>query len=136
MTLEFEPNHADVARKNLNRAGLAKKVDIRVGAAVDSLANLSEEGVKPFDLIFIDADKKSNPVYLEWAMKLSRPGTLFVVDNVVREGELTNADSTDPDIVGTREMFARMANEPRLVATAVQTVGAKGYDGFAIAVVR
>ena len=135
VTLEYEPKHGEVARKNLKRAGLAKKVEIRVGAAADSLALLAEEGAKPFDLIFIDADKKNNPVYLDWALKLSRPGTVIIVDNVVREGELVNAESTDPDIVGTREMFARMSNESRLVATAVQTVGSKGYDGFAIAVV-
>lgn len=135
VTLEFEPKHADVARKNLKRAGLAKRVEIRVGPAADSLARLSEEGAKPFDLIFIDADKKNNPVYLEWALKLAKRGTLIVIDNVVRDGELVNAESTDSDIVGTRDMFARMANEPRLVGTAVQTVGSKGYDGFAIAVV-
>ena len=135
VTLEYEPKHAEVARKNLKRAGLAKKVDIRVGPAADSLARLAEEGVKPFDLIFIDADKKSNPVYLDWALKLAKRGALIVVDNVVREGELVNTDSTDPDIVGTRAMFTRMSNESRLVATAVQTVGSKGYDGFAIAIV-
>ena len=135
VTLEYEPKHAEVARKNLKRAGLAKKVEIRVGAAADSLARLAEEGVKPFDLIFIDADKKNNALYLDWALKLSRRGTLIVVDNVVREGALANAESTDPDIVGTRAMFERMANEPRLVTTALQTVGSKGYDGFAIAVV-
>lgn len=135
VTLEYEPKHAEVARKNLKRAGLTKKVEIRVGAAADSLARLAEEGVKPFDLIFIDADKQNNAVYLDWALKLSRPGTLIVVDNVVREGALADASSTDPAIVGTREMFARMAKEPRLVATALQTVGSKGYDGFAIGVV-
>jgi predicted O-methyltransferase YrrM len=135
VTLEYEPKHAEVARKNLKRAGVAKKVEIRVGAAADSLARLAEEGVKPFDLIFIDADKKNNPVYLDWALKLAKRGTLIVVDNVVREGELANGESTDPDIVGTREMFARIADEERLVATALQTVGSKGYDGFAIGVV-
>ena len=135
VTLEYEPKHAEVARKNLKRAGLAKKVEIRVGAAADSLARLAEEGVKPFDLIFIDADKQNNAVYVDWALKLSRPGTLIVVDNVVREGALADAASTDPAIIGTRKMFARMAKEPRLVATALQTVGSKGYDGFAIAVV-
>ena len=135
VTLEYEPKHAELAKANLKRAGMAKKVEIRVGAAADSLARLVEEGVKPFDLVFIDADKKNNAVYLDWALKLSRRGTLIVVDNVVREGELANAESTDPDLVGTRAMFERMANESRLVATALQTVGTKGYDGFAMAVV-
>jgi predicted O-methyltransferase YrrM len=135
VTLEFEPKHAEVAKKNLKRAGLAKKVEIRVGAAADSLARLQEEGAKPFDLIFIDADKQNNAVYLDWALKLAKRGTVIVVDNVVREGALADAGSTDPAIVGTRAMFERMANEPRLVATAVQTVGSKGYDGFAIGLV-
>jgi predicted O-methyltransferase YrrM len=135
VTLEFEPKHAEVAKKNLKRAGLAKKVEIRVGAAADSLARLLEEGVKPFDLIFIDADKQNNAVYLDWALNLAKRGTVIVVDNVVREGALADAGSTDPAIVGTRAMFKRMGNEPRLSATAVQTVGSKGYDGFAIAVV-
>ena len=135
VTLEYEPKHAEVARKNLKRAGLAKKVEIRVGAAADSLARLVDEGVKPFDLIFIDADKKNNAVYLDWALRLAKPGTLIVVDNVVRDGKLADAESDDPDIVGTRAMFQRMAGEPRLVATALQTVGTKGYDGFAIAIV-
>ena len=136
VTLEYEPKHAEVARKNLKRAGLAKKVEIRVGAAADSLARLVEEGVKPFDLIFIDADKKNNAIYLDWALKLAKPGTVIVVDNVVRDGKLADAESDDPDIVGTRAMFQRMAGEPRLAATALQTVGTKGYDGFAIALVR
>jgi predicted O-methyltransferase YrrM len=135
VTLEFEPKHAEVARKNLKRAGVAKKVEIRVGAAADSLAQLHEEGVKPFDLVFIDADKQNNAVYLDWALKLAKRGTVIVVDNVVREGALADAGSSDPAIVGTRAMFERMGSEPRLVATAVQTVGSKGYDGFAIAVV-
>jgi len=135
VSLEYQPKHAEVATANLKRAGLATKVEIRVGAAADSLARLVEEGVNPFDLVFIDADKRNNAVYLDWALKLSRPGTLIVVDNVVREGELVNSESSDPDLVGTRQMFERMASEPRLVATALQTVGTKGYDGFAIAVV-
>lgn len=136
VTLEREPKHAGVARANLKHAGVGKKVEIRVGAAADSLAQLHKEGAKPFDLVFIDADKPSNAVYLDWALKLAKPGTLIVIDNVIREGELANATSTDPAVVGTREMIARMAADPRLVATAVQTVGSKGYDGFAIALVR
>lgn len=135
VTLEYEPKHAEVAKSNVKRAGLAKKVEIRVGPAADSLARLVEEGVRPFDLIFIDADKRNNAVYVDWALKLSRPGTLMVVDNVVREGELVDGESTDPDVQGIRTMFERMSSEPRLVATALQTVGTKGYDGFAIAVV-
>jgi predicted O-methyltransferase YrrM len=135
VTLEFESKHAEVAKKNLKRAGLAKKVEIRVGPAADSLARLQKEGVKPFDLIFVDADKQNNAVYLDWALKLAKRGTVIVVDNVVREGALADAGSTDPAIVGTRAMFDRMAKEPGLVATAVQTVGSKGYDGFAIGLV-
>jgi predicted O-methyltransferase YrrM len=135
VTLEVEPKHAEVARANLKRAGLAKKVEIRVAPAAESLAKLQEEGVRPFDLIFIDADKQNNAVYLDWALKLAKPGTVIVTDNVVREGALADTASTDPAIVGTRAMFERMAKEPRLVATAVQTVGSKGYDGFAIALV-
>jgi predicted O-methyltransferase YrrM len=135
ITLEREPKHAEVARANLKRAGLAKKVEIRLGAAVDSLAQMHAEGVKPFDLIFIDADKPNNPVYLDWALKLAKRGTLIVVDNVVRQGALADASSADESVVGTRAMFERMGSEPRLVATAIQTVGSKGYDGFAIGVV-
>jgi len=135
VTLEKEPKHAEVARANLKRAGLSKRVEIRVGAAADSLAQLQAEGVKPFDMIFIDADKPSNPVYMDWALKLAKLGTLIVVDNVVREGALADASSTDAAVVGTRAMFDRMGSEPRFVATAVQTVGSKGYDGFAIGVV-
>jgi len=136
VTLEREPKHAEVARANLKRAGVAKKVEVRVGAAAESLAQMHSEGVKPFDLIFIDADKPSNPVYMDCALKLAKPGTLIIVDNVVREGQLANSTSTDPAVVGTREMIERMSAEPRLVATMVQTVGSKGYDGFAIALVR
>lgn len=136
VTLEREPKHAEVARANLKRAGMAKKVEVRVGAAAESLAELHSQGVKPFDLIFIDADKPNNAVYLDWALKLAKPGTLIFVDNVVREGALADAASGDPAVVGTREMIDRMAREPRLVATAVQTVGSKGHDGFAIALVR
>jgi len=130
VTLEYEPKHAEVARKNLKRAGLAKKVEIRVGAAADSLARLVEEGVKPFDLIFIDADKKNNAIYLDWALRLAKPGTLIIVDNVVRDGKLADAESDDPDIVGTRAIFQRMAGEPRLVATACRRLGPRGTTGL------
>ncbi len=135
VTLEVAPKHAQVARANLDRAGLSEMVEIRLGAAADSLAQLHGEGAEPFDLIFIDADKPNNAVYLEWALKLATRGTLIVTDNVVREGAIADGASTDPAIVGTRAMFARMGAEPRLSATAIQTVGSKGYDGFALAVV-
>src|SRR3984957_334508 len=135
VTLELEPKHAEVARGNLERAREAEKVEIRVGAALDLLIALHEEGAEPFDLIFIDADKKRIPAYLEWSMKLAREGTLIVVDNVVREGELVNAASEDPDVQGVRAMFEMMAAEPRLSATAIQTVGSKKWAGFAMAVV-
>jgi predicted O-methyltransferase YrrM len=134
-SLEFNPRHADVARGNLENAGLLDRVDIRVGRAVDSLPVLESSGAGPFDLIFIDADKPSNPQYLEWALKLSRPGTVIVVDNVVRDGNVVDAASTDPDIQGTRRMTEMMAAEPRLTATALQNVGVKGYDGFVLAIV-
>jgi predicted O-methyltransferase YrrM len=134
-TLEYSPKHADVARSNIARAGLAGIVEIRVGAAADSLAQLHAENAAPFDLIFIDADKPNNPTYLEWALKLSRKGTLIVVDNVIRDGEIVDANSTDPSITGTRTMFEKMSTDPRLTATALQTVGSKGYDGFAFALV-
>ena len=134
VTLEFNPRHAEVARKNLERAGLLDRVEIRLGRAVESLPVLQAAGAGPFDLIFIDADKPSNPQYLEWALKLGRPGTAIVVDNVVRNGKVTEAESTDPDVVGTRRMTELMAAEPRLSATVVQNVGVKGYDGFALAV--
>jgi predicted O-methyltransferase YrrM len=135
VSLEYNPRHADVARKNLENAGMLKRVDLRVGRALDSLPVLASSGVGPFDLIFIDADKRSNPEYLDWAVKLARVGTVIVVDNVVRDGMVADAKSTDPDIRGTRKMTAQMAREPRLSATVVQNVGVKGYDGFAIAVV-
>lgn len=134
ITLEFDPRHAEVARKNLERAGLLDRVEIRLGRAVESLAVLQASGAGPFDLIFIDADKPGNPQYLEWALKLGRPGTTIVVDNVVRDGKVTDAESTDPDVLGTRRMTELMAAEPRLSGTVVQNVGAKGYDGFALAV--
>jgi predicted O-methyltransferase YrrM len=135
VTLEFEPKHAEVARANIERAGFSGVVDVRVGAAADSLARLDQERAAPFDLIFIDADKQNMAVYLEGALKLSRRGTLIIADNVVREGAVVEAASTDPAVAGVRAMFAMMAMEPRLSATAIQTVGSKGYDGFAMAVV-
>jgi predicted O-methyltransferase YrrM len=110
-------------------------VEVRLGPAAGTLAQLHKEGVEPFDLIFIDADKQNIPTYLEWALKLAKPGALIVTDNVVREGAIVDAENADPAVQGVRTMFERMAAEPRLSATAIQTVGSKGYDGFAMAVV-
>jgi len=135
VSLEFNPKHAEVARINLRRAGLLKRVDLRVGPALDNLPVLARSGAGPFDLIFIDADKQNNPHYLRWALKLSRRGTVIVVDNVARHGNVIESRSTKPDIVGTRRCLEILAAEPRLSATALQTVGIKGLDGFAIAVV-
>ncbi|OHX21743.1 O-methyltransferase [Chromobacterium sphagni] len=136
VTLEFEPRHVEVAAANLARAGQADKVDIRQGAALDTLAQLIAEGAAPFDLIFIDADKPNNPHYLELALRLSRPGTVIIGDNVVRKGEVVNAASADPAIQGTRRFIELLGANPRLSATALQTVGSKGYDGFALAIVE
>lgn len=133
VSLEIDPHHAEVARGNVARAGLANLVDIRVGPAVDSLAAMT--GEEPFDFVFIDADKPSNVAYLRAALALSRPGTAIVVDNVVREGGVLDADSDDPRVRGTRALFEAVAAEPRLSATAIQTVGAKKWDGFLLAVV-
>jgi len=135
VTLELEPKHAVVARANLDRAGLRERVEIRLGPATESLAQLQAEGAEPFDLIFIDADKPNNPAYLKWAVKLARRGSLIVVDNVVREGEILDPASADPNVQGTRALFELLSAEPRLASTAIQTVGSKKYDGFAMAVV-
>ncbi len=133
VSLEYESRHAEVARKNLENAGVLDRVEIRVGAALDTLPTLTTD--PPFDLIFIDADKPNNPGYLEWALKLARPGTVIVVDNVIRDGKIVDSNSPDRDVQGTRRMFELMAAEPRLSTTVVQNVGAKGYDGFAMGVV-
>ena len=131
VTLESERRHADVARANIDRAGLAGRVELILGPALDTLPTLSG----PFDLVFIDADKRSNADYLAWALRLSRPGTVVVCDNVVRDGAIADPDAHDPGVEGTRRLFEMLAAEPRLSATAVQTVGAKGWDGLAIAIV-
>lgn len=131
VTLELEAHHARVAQANLETAGLADKVDIRVGTAVDSLAAMTDEA--PFDFVFIDADKQSNVRYVEEAIRLGRPGTTIIVDNVVREGGVIDVDSDDERIVGTRALFDMLSNDPRLDSTAIQTVGAKGWDGFVLA---
>jgi predicted O-methyltransferase YrrM len=135
ITLELMPKHAEVARANLERAGVAHLVEIRVGKALDLLKKMEKEGAIAFDLIFIDADKSNGPAYLKWALDHTRKGGLIIVDNVVRDGEIVNAKSADPDIKGSRRVFEMMAAEPRLTATALQTVGSKGYDGLAIALV-
>ncbi len=132
VTLEIDPAHAEVARSNLKHAGFAEIAEVRLGRAADTLAQLVAEGAEPFDLVFIDADKPSNPVYVEWALKLSRPGTVIVVDNVVRSGAAADAASTDPSVLGVRRMHELLAAEPRVSATSVQTVGVKGYDGFTL----
>jgi predicted O-methyltransferase YrrM len=132
VTLEFSPKHAEIAKANIARAGLSHKVEIRVGPALETLPLLVAEKRGPFDFIFVDADKKNNPGYFEWAMKLSRPGSVIVVDNVVRDGAVADLKNTDPDIVGIRRMHELVAAEPRVNATAIQTVGAKGYDGYTL----
>ncbi|WP_341991146.1 O-methyltransferase [Azorhizobium sp. AG788] len=135
VTLEADPHHAAVAADTFARSGLGAQIDLRVGRAIDTLPGVEADGIGPFDLIFIDADKTSNPDYLFWSLRLSRPGTLIICDNVVRGGKVIAADSTDPSVQGVRRFFDLVAAEPRLVATAIQTVGAKGYDGFAMALV-
>ncbi|MYX72526.1 O-methyltransferase [Streptomyces sp. SID3915] len=135
VTLEADEAYAAVAAANLARAGLERTVDIRVGEALDSLPRLAEEGAGPFDLVFIDADKPSNPAYLDWALRLTRPGSVIVGDNVVRDGAVTDPSSTDPRVQGVRRFTELIAEHPRLTATTIQTVGSKGYDGFTLAVV-
>ena len=135
ITLEIDPHHAEIAWRNVKAAALADRVDIRIGMAIDTLDAMIEEQEAPFDLVFIDADKPSNVDYLEAALAMSRPGTTIIVDNVVREGEVLDAENDDPRVIGTRALFEAVAAEPRLSATAVQTVGAKKWDGFLLAVV-
>ena len=135
ITLEYEPHHARVAAANIAAAGLTDRVTIHIGAAAETLPRIAAETPAPFDLIFIDADKPGNPIYLDWALKLSRPGTVIVLDNVVRDGRVIDPSSTDPNVVGSRAAFDIIGANPRLDATALQTVGSKGWDGFAIMVV-
>jgi predicted O-methyltransferase YrrM len=135
VTLELEPHHADVARNNLKAAELTELVDLRVGPALETLAALSAEGTAPFDFIFIDADKPNNRHYLSWAVRLSRPGTVIVCDNVIRDGAVLNEDGSDANVEGARAAFSFIGDSNRLDGTAIQTVGAKGYDGFVIAIV-
>jgi predicted O-methyltransferase YrrM len=135
ISLECDPKHVEVARANITRAGLDHAVDIRHGVALETLATIAAEKIGPFDLIFIDADKVSTPEYFKWALKLSRVGSLIVVDNVVRKGEVANARTHDPAVQGMRRFIELAAAEPRVTATALQTVGCKGYDGISIALV-
>jgi predicted O-methyltransferase YrrM len=136
VTLEVEAKHAEVARANIERAGLSSLVQLRLGPALESLLQLQKEGAKPFDLIFIDADKQNIPAYLEWSLRLSRPGTVIITDNVIRDGAIINAEDPDPRVQGVRRLFEMMSADPRLDATALQTVGTKGYDGFTLAIVK
>lgn len=131
LTLEADPRHAAVARKNLRLAGVDKQVTLREGPALQTLESLGDR--PPFDLIFIDADKPSNPDYLRWALRYSRPGTLIIGDNVVRDGEVVNPRSEDDRVQGVRRFIEMMARDPRLTVTALQTVGSKGWDGFTLA---
>jgi predicted O-methyltransferase YrrM len=135
LSIEYNDKHAQVARANIARARLADRVEVRAGAALEILPKIEAEGLGPFDFVFIDADKSNNANYLSWALRLSRRGTAIVVDNVVRDGRIADASARDPDVTGTRRMFEMMAREPRLQATAIQTVGDKGWDGFALAIV-
>ena len=135
LTLELDPDHAEVARKNFEKAGLADRIELRVGAALDTLAALHADGAGPFDLVFIDADKPSTPDYFDWAVTLSRKGTLIVVDYVVREGAILAAQSDNKHVKGLRGFYARAAADPRVSATAFQTVGSKGHDGLAVVLV-
>jgi predicted O-methyltransferase YrrM len=135
ITLEAEPRHAEVARANLARAGLADVAEVRVGPAQDTLPKLHAAGDGPFDLIFIDADKPGYPDYLPWSVRLSRPGSMIIADNVVRDGAVADSASTDVNVQGVRRFIEMLAAEPRVSATAIQTVGSKGYDGFTLALV-
>ncbi len=135
VTLELVPKHAEIAWANIERAGLSDMVEIRIGRAVDSLEVLTTEAVPPFDFVFIDADKENNSAYLEWALRLTRPGSVIVVDNVVRNGAVVDPERTEPDVLGTRRLNDLLSEERRVSATEIQTVGVKGYDGFAVALV-
>jgi predicted O-methyltransferase YrrM len=132
VTLELDPKHAQVARSNIERAGLISLIELRVGKALDSMAALVNERVPPFDFVFIDADKPSIPDYFQWSLKLTRPGSVIVVDNVVRKGAVVDAESTDANVQGVRRFNEIVSKTPAVSATTVQTVGSKGYDGFAL----
>jgi predicted O-methyltransferase YrrM len=133
VTLEYEPKHAEVARSNLERAGVGHRVEVIVGAALETLPTLNGD---PFDLVFIDADKENNAAYLEWAVRLARPGSVILVDNVIREGRILETESGDAKVQATRQTLQAMGEHPRLDTAVIQTVGAKQWDGFALALVR
>ncbi|KUO22501.1 O-methyltransferase [Streptomyces dysideae] len=133
ISLEYSARHAEVATRNIARAGLDKVVEVRVGPALESLPKLADENPAPFDLVFIDADKANNANYVEWALRLTSAGSLIVIDNVVRGGRVADEDSIAPDVLGTRAAIELIGSHPRLSGTAIQTVGSKGYDGFALA---
>lgn len=135
-TIEFEQDHADIAGRNIERAGLSHLVHIRVGQALATLPLIKAENREPFDLVFIDADKTNNDSYLDWALQLTRKGSIIVGDNVVRGGAVLEANSASPGVHGIRRFIERLSTDERVEATAIQTVGSKGYDGFAIAVVK
>ena len=135
LSLELNPKNAEIARKNISRAGLDDVVEVRLGNAVDSLQQLADEGHDPFDFIFIDADIPDNPIYLDWALKFSRPGSIIVCDNVIRNGGVATPDSDDSKVMGAHLFCEQLGKEPRVRATALQTVSSKGYDGFSIALV-
>jgi predicted O-methyltransferase YrrM len=136
LTLEANAKHAEVSRANFARAGLASVIELRLGPALDTLPQVAAEGRGPFDLVFIDANKDKMLEYFDWALKLSRPGSVIIADNVIRDGAVIDAASKDPDIQGVRRFNERLAAEPRISATEIQTVGSKGYDGFALALVN
>ena len=135
ITIEADEKHAAIARENIVRANVAATVDLRIGRALDMLPSIEREGLGPFDLIFIDADKPNTPDYFKWALRLARIGTLILIDNVVRNGGIADADSQDPAVVAMRRVLAMVASEPRVSATVLQTVGEKGYDGLALVLV-
>ncbi|MED2971768.1 O-methyltransferase [Fictibacillus sp. B-59209] len=136
ITLEYSQKHADVARENIRKAGLDHKIEVLVGPALESLPTLKEKGFSSFEFIFIDADKPNNPNYLKWALMLSKPGTVIIGDNVVRDGKVVDGNSQDSSVQGSRVLMDLLANEPRIEATAMQTVGSKGYDGFVFGIVK
>jgi len=136
ITLEANPRHAEIARNDIARAGLDQVVEIRVGMALDTLPKLAQEIREPFDLVFIDADKANIKAYFDWALKLAHKGSLIIIDNVVRNGAIVDPNNRDPDVQGVRRFSTALAAEKRVSAVAIQTVGSKGYDGFAIALVK
>jgi predicted O-methyltransferase YrrM len=135
ITMDSDAVHVDMARANLKDAGLENIADVRHGFALDLLPGIATEGIAPFDLFFIDADKWNNAAYVDWALKMSRPDSIIIVDNTVREGEIVNLDNKNPSVEGTRKLYEYISQEKRLSATALQTVGSKGYDGFVLALV-